>query len=1090
MLNVNNTITSKIIALIVAVSFLLTDISYAGAYQQGSLRVPMGEKSTYGRIGEAQSPVTKSDKRGIAAILRNGRNYLLPVLAALGIDTKNPAEVEVKSEPFLDKASGVGVRNTQASQSTKYLDKISEAIIQEKVKQDPTVTEFDISIARNITRDFDSSTREIILSNVNLKRIAYSDWPHSSLLSIIKFFERGEDKISKDDAKKFWEALSGKPYDLSTVIMQYQTKTGVFNIKDDPRTSTLESCDSVYNLLVNLSESSIPLDFKIQCLKAIRNNGWPLGFSYLSDFENIYKVSPPRNSNIWINENHYYKGLFFLVNLYSSLNIPLDSRFTQAILSSEGGIYNILKRIVSEPDLIDKIIGLKIALINFTAIADFTTGWNKHDLSSFLEGVILLKQLTGLGETELNELFFHLQQFGIRINPGLPEKLLNPPEDTLKTIFKHLGDSEEIRFYLKIMLDKKNDLMVLFLQWINEVETKLKLREYVKPEDFNAILFAASLTNLPGEQKAGYIQSLYDFTVNEVSPEMKVLHSYSILGAIEQLDEKTSKILDSNFPNIQRTLKPLVNVESLPYKEIFGPKNPNKEFNIRAYIPFDSENYKTLFVNELGMVERQEGDKVTLIGVLNGKKITIYLDTTGNPKDYKGEIFKDMGDPNIHMILYCGHTGMGGSLAFALDRAPAQDILQTGTKLIAVLSCSSAQSYLGPITIRYPYSQQIFTISRASDAFDTPVLKIILQGITKEKNWAEISEEAKAESARIAKTISSAEGGRPKEAAKYLFPDESRLPFFSNLGRGYYIPISGVVLLTEEDSFDFKPGNVDLSKVVSNKPKEVIQKVQYFFSWNDVLGKFSTQIYPASFSLPPGDEEKVFFLSAGTSQTKYNISLNLGYRNSSKAALTMMLLYELNEYFSKTIVNTNGQVNIFDKLRGLQMVAEFVKTHHKGHLFPEFLKKYGYDETKVPLNLLLDTLDSNDNQTRTKALNILLENMGYKQKLEEKGLKSHGLLSYNSDNWLDRMGIDDLEPRIASDGMPYWYYTGDWGRSQASDVAVAGDKMLSEVGEGTGKTGSETAEQSEAVAVSPLEPAVVPARFLVDMLSSGTWNSI
>src|SRR3989338_2910157 len=47
MSNFNNTPTSKIISLAIAVSFLMADISYAEAYQQGSLRVPVGEGYTY-----------------------------------------------------------------------------------------------------------------------------------------------------------------------------------------------------------------------------------------------------------------------------------------------------------------------------------------------------------------------------------------------------------------------------------------------------------------------------------------------------------------------------------------------------------------------------------------------------------------------------------------------------------------------------------------------------------------------------------------------------------------------------------------------------------------------------------------------------------------------------------------------------------------------------------------------------------------------------------------------------------------------------------------------------------------------------------
>lgn len=62
MLNFNNTITSKIIALIIAVLFFLADVSYAGAYQQGGLRVPVGRERTYDRVKEleeAQTPAAE-----------------------------------------------------------------------------------------------------------------------------------------------------------------------------------------------------------------------------------------------------------------------------------------------------------------------------------------------------------------------------------------------------------------------------------------------------------------------------------------------------------------------------------------------------------------------------------------------------------------------------------------------------------------------------------------------------------------------------------------------------------------------------------------------------------------------------------------------------------------------------------------------------------------------------------------------------------------------------------------------------------------------------------------------------------------------
>ena len=54
MLNFNNTLTSKIISLTIAVLFLLAGIGYAGVSQEGALRVPVGEGATYKRIIEAE----------------------------------------------------------------------------------------------------------------------------------------------------------------------------------------------------------------------------------------------------------------------------------------------------------------------------------------------------------------------------------------------------------------------------------------------------------------------------------------------------------------------------------------------------------------------------------------------------------------------------------------------------------------------------------------------------------------------------------------------------------------------------------------------------------------------------------------------------------------------------------------------------------------------------------------------------------------------------------------------------------------------------------------------------------------------------
>ena len=73
MLNFNKILTSKIISLIIAVSFLMADISYAGTYQQGVLRVPVGQGHTYSRMGRAAGK--KEEAQPFPAKLLVTNNY-------------------------------------------------------------------------------------------------------------------------------------------------------------------------------------------------------------------------------------------------------------------------------------------------------------------------------------------------------------------------------------------------------------------------------------------------------------------------------------------------------------------------------------------------------------------------------------------------------------------------------------------------------------------------------------------------------------------------------------------------------------------------------------------------------------------------------------------------------------------------------------------------------------------------------------------------------------------------------------------------------------------------------------------------------
>ncbi len=562
-------------------------------------------------------------------------------------------------------------------------------------------------------------------------------------------------------------------------------------------------------------------------------------------------------------------------------------------------------------------------------------------------------------------------------------------ELSCRNMFKLIDKMHYVADGLSKIVSKRQDLRDMFLPLINNAAEKFSDPSLVSPDDFNTVVFALTLDNLTQSEalKCKLVKTLFDFAINAKEQEKKILYSFSIMGGVAKMSDGEKIFLDRQYPEIVSNLNALNQAESLPYKEIFGRKNPNKELNIRAYIPLQAEVYKNMFVGDLKLTEQGEGERTVFTGMVNGKKVTIYLDTSGDPKNYQVRIFQDMANEKVPTIVYSGHTGMGGTLSPALSEAPELDYLQSGTKCIIILSCASAQSYLGEIKKRYPYSQGVYTTTTSFNTSDVPALKEIILGMTKEQIWPQIEEGVK-------KAMP-----QGKNKVNYLFPHQSQLEIF-NLGqRGFYIPTSGIIVLEENASFAFQPGNVAAESIVSNKPTEVIQKAQYFFRWNDVLKRVSDSIEAGGFMRPAADEQDVFFVSK--EDGKYKVSLNLGYRNSSKAALTMMLLYELNQYFSKSN-NKNGEVTVFDRIRGLQLVAEFAKTHHKEHLFPDFLAKYGYEAGKTPFKLLEKTLEHNDADARAKALQELLKNLGSPAEPTAADFKSQGLLSYDTD--LRQMG--------------------------------------------------------------------------------------
>lgn len=588
-------------------------------------------------------------------------------------------------------------------------------------------------------------------------------------------------------------------------------------------------------------------------------------------------------------------------------------------------------------------------------------------------------------------------------------------EKNFRALFKH-ASIPTVRRDIKAALKIKREL---FLSLTSSVFDYYNLQKDLRPSDVNILIHLILQKGVPAETKNRAFKVLYECGSEKENKLTRMIYLFILDSILKKHDEDGLDFIKDRNPDIVAGLQELFseNIDP-PYDEIFDiKKNPNQELNIRLYNPLDSDYLDSALESE-GYSKQINGELIVYRKTINGKKVNIYCDPRGDPKNYKGEIFTDMGNLNIPIIVYSGHTGMGAALSMSLDKSPQVDMLQAGSKIIIILSCDSARCYLGSIKLRYPYSHFIGTKNPSSTEDDTAALVLTIEGICNLLPYPDIKkrvynmiEERKEKYFYVApKRFDDDYFGRDTE---YLFSHEpERFDYMDLNGDGMpdrggnsivFFPATSTIFLADNDTFDFESGSIDLSRIRTEKISGALSRVIYFFGTNDFLKDIiKDKIRPSGIKISYSDLRDACLIEESTEDGKkvYDFALNAGYRNKSEAALIMMGIYEGNMHFAKA---KKGETNIFDKLRGLQLVAEFVKTYHKEEMFSAFLQKYGYDS--IPLDILIKTLDNNpDNvsvdplkdKVRIDALKDVLKQLDHKDSISGITLKEEGLLSFHT----------------------------------------------------------------------------------------------
>ena len=857
---------------------------------------------------------------------------------------------------------------------------------------------------------FNHDARLLILQSLSTEFYHYG----SGFWEYLQFFE-SDDNISPEDAKKLYEAFLGKPYDLKDIINDYYSDNGAglfaqtYNL--DAITSVPTDDAQKTRMFKAIGAAQIPLRAKIAFMRAMKEqNTFVAGASTPEVFERAYSKLVEYDMDIAdeTEEKIDYEAAFLMTELYANdeMGNRVHDDLVEFIVNRFGGIRDIAFSLYDT----HQVIKFKKNVLPLIAYLENSGALEKSSLKDVLNVFSCFNDGIGARESQdsyqvrVDRFIAECEAFGVGQASDITAALnVNSPgyKSTMKLMLNHIGDGIAVRSYMEYMMDKNETARKYALELIGDAKKTLASSSAPSAADLNMMFFALHMYReyVSPDEKADIAKLCYDKIAVIENAELRTKCYFTLVGAVKSSDEETRKGFPVKYPKEAGNLSSMSRSESLPYKEIFDRKtNPNQEFNVRAYIPTAEdlrypEIYFEVFKN-MGLKEVIAGKKFQ--GTLNGKKVTIYVNSDGTTDNYKGKMYEYINDDNTHMIFVGGHSGTGRLYDKSNEEAGVPEkvnLEKLKRKAFGFFTCSSAMLGGTKVKTMFPTLPCIFTTSPSNNTdpyFDIPV---ILNGVTSEKPWKDIEKGMDA----ALKTHRSKTG--------YTFPNDEWTRFADR-----YLPSTVGMNMpkynTAKPDYNLETG---APMAVDNQTEDAVKQAGYYCSYNTALKKYVKDNFISEkyFGRPARDTVNIGGVNiAPIAEFNGNkVAVSVLYRHSSKDMQTMMMLYELNAQISMEKINSDGSFTLFDKMRGLQLVIEYTKYYPRAKgLLPEILARYGYDEATANnitsnLPILYKTLDvysdgkAIDEKTRIQALNYLFQVLGGEFHQARNVLDANGLLS-------------------------------------------------------------------------------------------------
>ena len=507
---------------------------------------------------------------------------------------------------------------------------------------------------------------------------------------------------------------------------------------------------------------------------------------------------------------------------------------------------------------------------------------------------------------------------------------------------------------------EQSEIGVLYLNKLNSPDAEISQKR------LSVFVLTRLIKLYPNSQRANEVA---EKLLNRKGP-LEIFILRNLAAVREFLSPKNRKLIEDKIND-------KIIAKSPPYQEWFNQtKNPNKIITAKVYVD-EVDVWENLFKGDGYSVIRSEGREISLEKKVNGVVLRVMMVNISTQEGKtRINIFQDLANPSVHYVGYSGHAGMGGNLEMREPRK-AGDPIPYGTKIVHIGACSSMPSYYARILKVVPNVQFIGNTIASYSEDDAKVFISAMNGIAFRKSWSEINADIKKKAPFIYHTQKEKE--RPITFFNHMLPnniDQQRYAILDELETG------------GTDTLAFSAPQRDLLEINSRFGGRVRQAV------NNVNVSFGYQPFFSNIEIVTGDEihDGIYFLSptdnqrpleinraGNVSRPIYKIEVNAGYSHMSIDALTVLLLYELNSYFSK---EKHEKTTKEDKLRGLLMVVEYIHYHYQGRswealqMFDIFKQKYGFapEIQFAAVHHLIEAIDNNlpqKEELKTKLLGMI-----------------------------------------------------------------------------------------------------------------------